>query len=134
MLGQEGGLRDFQWRLTGPTVDPDRSYGATVLAYSDYSDFSLDPQYMELTLTPDGPLIDGTAGKTITSMGDLVEDVAAGRYTYSARYVDPGEPARDLEIRVRDTGDYAGDGNGRLEQISTTGQQLELQVRSIGGG
>ncbi len=93
-----------------------------------------ESSWLELTLTPDGPLIDGSAGKTITSIGDLVEDVAAGRYTYSARYVDPGEPARDLEIRVRDTGDYAATVTADFEQISTTGQQLELQVRSIGGG
>ncbi|MDQ3492880.1 MAG: hypothetical protein M3452_06420, partial [Chloroflexota bacterium] len=51
-----------------------------------------------LTLTPDGPLVDGSTGQTITVVGDLVADVPVGRYSYSARYADPAGPARGLEI------------------------------------
>ncbi len=134
VVGEDGGVRDFEWRLSGPTDQPGGTYGAMVMVYVEYSDPPLDARYVELTLTPDGPLVDGSTGRTITAVGDLVADVPVGRYSYSARYVDPAGPARNLEIRLRDRGDYAASVTADFEQVLTTSQELELLVRLTDGG
>lgn len=127
--GLDGGVRDFVWRLSGPTPDADFGYGATILVYIDFDDYELLPQNVELTLAPDGPLVDGSAGRTITVTGDSVQDIPVGRYAYSARYVEAGKPPFALDVRVRDTGDYVPTLTADFKQVSSTGQGLELQVR-----
>lgn len=130
-VGADGGVRDFVWRLTGPTPQGDFSYGGTVEAYIDFSgEIPIDPQYLKLTLTPDGPLVDGSTGAPVTSTGDRIDDVAVGRYVATATYEEPGKPRTDLLIRVRNKGEFASSVLGQFEQVSATGQQLELEVRS----
>jgi len=130
-VGTDGGVRDFVWRLTGPTPDADISYGGTVYAYMDFSgSIPIDPQYVHLTLTPDGPLVDGSTGTVVTGTGDRLDDVAVGRYVVTAAYQEPGTPAADLLVRVRNRGEFAPNVTAQFEQVSATGQQLELEVRS----
>jgi hypothetical protein len=106
--GTTGAVRDFDWRLTGPTPQGLR-YGGQLYYYDGgFGDF--DPRYVELTFTPAGPLVEGSAGKAFTARSDdamTIGDIAIGRYTIGARYVPPGESARALAIRVRSTGSYA---------------------------
>jgi hypothetical protein len=130
-VGTDGGVRDFVWRLTGPTPEGDASYGGTVYAYMDFGgSIPIDPQYVQLTLTPDGPLVDGSTGAVVTATGDQIDDVAVGRYVVTASYQEPGQPATDLLVRVRNQGEFAPNVTAQFEQISATGQQLELEVRS----
>jgi len=130
-VGTDGGVRDFVWRLTGPTPEGDTSYGGTVYVYVDFSGaVSIDPQYVHLTLTPDGPLVDGSTGAVVTATGDQIQDVAVGRYLVNATYQEPGAREVDLVVRVRNEGEFASTVTAQFEQVSATGQQLELEVRS----
>jgi hypothetical protein len=110
--GSEGATRNFVWKLTGPTPNGEDTYGGIVAVYADYSNYSLDLTQVELTLVPDGPLVDGSEGQTIvrklvnTPDGDAVPDVPVGRYTVTARYAPAGEAPRPLLIRLRDQGNY----------------------------
>jgi hypothetical protein len=130
-VGTDGGVRDFVWRLTGETPEGGAFYGGTVQSYMDFSgEIPIDPQYVHLTLTPDGPLVDGSMGTVVTATGDRLDDVAVGRYDVTAAYVEPGKDTVGLLVRVRNQGDYAPSVTAQFEQVSATGQQLELEVRS----
>jgi hypothetical protein len=130
-VGAAGGVRDFVWRLSGELAEGGAYYGGSVDAYMDFSGgIPIDPQYVHLTLTPDGPLVDGSTGSVITAVGDSVHDVPVGRYVVSATYEEPGAASVDLLVRVRNTGDYADNVEAQFEQVSATGQGLELEVRS----
>jgi hypothetical protein len=130
-VGTAGGVRDFVWRLTGPTPQGDTSYGGTVYVYLDFSgQVAIDPAYLHMTLTPDGPLVDGSAGVVVSGTGDQIQDVAVGRYVVTAMYEEPGQSSVDLLVRVRNEGEFAPGVTAQFEQVSVTGQQLELEVRS----
>jgi hypothetical protein len=106
--GNAGGVRDFTWRLTGERPDGGL-YGSDVIGYNEPGDFSFDIEDVELTLVPDGAIIDGSAGATIIDTlasspeGFAVRDVPIGRYTISARLVSTDEP---LLVRLSDEGVY----------------------------
>ncbi|AHG88438.1 hypothetical protein J421_0901 [Gemmatirosa kalamazoonensis] len=110
--GNRGAARDFTWRVQGPRPDGG-FYGSPVIAYHDPENYDLVMEDVELTLTPVGPIIDGSAGRTIvqrlraTADGDAVVDVPLGRYTIAAREAASGRPPRALQIRRRNTGSYA---------------------------
>ncbi|MDF2694032.1 MAG: hypothetical protein K0S65_2415 [Labilithrix sp.] len=101
--GNAGGVRNFEWKLKGKRPD-DGLYGAFVVGYTEPGDFSFALEDVELTLVPDGPLVDGSEGTTVTGPlvrtadGDALVDVPLGRYAITAK-VD-GEP---LEIRIRNS-------------------------------
>jgi hypothetical protein len=110
--GNTGGVRDFVWRVRG--AGPDGTwYGSSVVVYASLAQFDLDRRAVELTLTPVGSLIDGSAGQVIvgrpTSTGDgfAVVDVPVGRYAIAAREVGAGGSGRPLRIRLRNSGSYA---------------------------
>ncbi|WP_228558308.1 carboxypeptidase-like regulatory domain-containing protein [Myxococcus sp. AB056] len=110
--GNEGAVRDFHWKLTG--AKPEGGvYGSGV--YFDLRDY-VDPsdpdqavtrEHIELTLTPTGPLVDGSAGTPKTARGSNtpdgfgLPDVALGRYTVTGRYAPPGQAVRPLVVRVQ---------------------------------
>lgn len=103
-LSTDGAVRDLEWRLSGRPKPGDSSYyGALVYVYDvSESDEFLEPESVELTFTPDGPLIDGSHGRVITTSADgyRVEDVPVGNYRVTARYLGGGD-ARDLTLRMR---------------------------------
>jgi hypothetical protein len=109
--GTDGAVRNFTWRLKGARPDqPDRFYGATLNLYRApgfevYYDF----KDVEITATPVGPLIDGSTGQTVVARGessaDRIRDIPVGQYTFTARYVPDGQPAKPMKIRVRNVGD-----------------------------
>ncbi len=102
--GNTGGVRNFAWKLTGKRPD-DGFYGAYVVGYTEVGDYSIDLRDVELTLVPDGPLVDGSTGETITGKlastgdGDAIQDIPLGRYTITAR---EGDTA--LLVRIRNSG------------------------------
>jgi hypothetical protein len=107
--GVDGAVRNFTWKISG--AKPDGGYyGSPVKAYSDFFSF-IDMADVELTLVPDGTLIDGSTGAVIKKRlvdvggGEYgIDDVPVGKYTISAKNVANGQP---LEIRIRNTGNYA---------------------------
>jgi len=90
-------VRNFQWRLTGrmedSVADADSDgawYGGSIRLWV-YFDPSVS-SIVEVTLVPTAPLIDGTAGTTITRTVDVsqtlfVLDVPVGVYRLSAQRV-----------------------------------------------
>lgn len=85
-------------------------------------DCALDLELLELTLVPVGPLIDGSAGATISGFLDRgveLADVPVGNHWTTARYFPADRPAVDLLIRLRGTGDYARSVMPRLLRLTS---------------
>lgn len=103
-LTSEGAVRNLEWRLSGSTVEGGH-YGSNVWVYSDLSSDEVPTDQVELTLTPVGPLVDGSTGEALVSTPTIhrIGDVPLGTYVASARYVD-GSDSTELLIRLRDTG------------------------------
>jgi len=110
--GDKSVTRDFQWRLTGAKPEGRGQYGSHVVAYTELGS-DLMPENVELTLVPDGPLIDGSAGKTIrgklesTGEGSALADVPVGRYRITAQYAPKGDKPASLLVRWRNKGEHA---------------------------
>ena len=98
-------VRDFSWKLEGRVPDSDYAYYGGFIQLTDDFDFN-DMADVELTLTPSGPLIDGSEGRTLRLRpGDhywvgryQVEDIPIGRYLVRATLVGAGGP-RPLHIQ-----------------------------------
>lgn len=111
--GVDGAVRNFEWRLTGPAASGlgQDYYGGTV-DFVLSSDFDLDEVVqritdVEVTLTPVGPLIDGSVGRTITTRPAAgqgqVHDVPIGVYRITARHAPAaGGTTSRLVVRVDD--------------------------------
>ncbi|MGA0557642.1 carboxypeptidase-like regulatory domain-containing protein [Larkinella sp. VNQ87] len=117
---QDGAVRNFQWALNGEYPDhAGRFYGGTITLDKEIGSELYDVENILFTLTPVGPLIDGSTGKTLklksgqprtNSYGKLV-DVPIGRYRISAVHEPSG-----AKIRVRNkNGTFAADGTVTLD-------------------
>ncbi|GAB4014653.1 carboxypeptidase-like regulatory domain-containing protein [Spirosoma koreense] len=92
-------VRNFQWKLTGhiPDLSLDLYYGGTMEMFRDLNADGLwDNENVEFTLTPVGPLIDGSAGSVLKLRAkkrydDLIKDIPMGRYKITAVYKPTGE-------------------------------------------
>ena len=107
-MDEDGVVRDFTWKLEGKDPRKDFGYyGGRVTVFGDYHFY--DMADVELTLEPDGPLIDGSEGRTLVirpddhhwNQPDHLRDIPIGRYVMSARLLQDGG-ARPLRIRDRD--------------------------------
>lgn len=136
----EGAVRDFSWKLTGARPEGG-VYGGKVLfnltAYVDPDDANtpLEREHVELTLTPDGPLVDGSAGAPLTTRGTNsadgfgLQDVALGRYKVTARYAPPGKTARDMIVRLNGGGDYASSVTADFQTVVSTVHRIDLEMK-----
>ncbi|MGY0504996.1 carboxypeptidase-like regulatory domain-containing protein [Luteimonas sp. e5] len=107
-VNERGAIRNFAWKLEGrPSHDPDAHYGGLITV--DAENLAEDEiDYVQLTLTPSGPLIDGSPGRTLKlEPGDhywirheRIEDVPIGRYLVSASLHMDGH-SRPLKLRDR---------------------------------
>lgn len=90
-FGNEGAVRDFQWKLTGAVPNTTNGfYGATLEFYNEPG-YYIDEEDIVVTLTPVGALIDGSTGNTITvhpvvTSYAVVNDIPLGKYNVSATY------------------------------------------------
>jgi hypothetical protein len=106
--GTAGAIVDFTWRLSGPrgAHAGEGHYGARLSLYRGDFEEWFELHDLEVTLSPDGPLPDGSAGQTIVASpaenSDLVDDVPVGRYTVSVRHRTGGP----RPVRVRNRGEY----------------------------
>ncbi|MEU8133998.1 carboxypeptidase regulatory-like domain-containing protein [Streptodolium elevatio] len=112
--GNQGAVRDFTWKLTGKRDDmPDMYYGGSVTYYlgatNPVDDSYADSANVRLMLTPVGPLVDGSAGKPVTTEpeqtgnGWEVRDVPVGRYRITAVYAADGR-RQPLKVQLRNSG------------------------------
>ena len=106
-FSDEGAVRNFTWQLEGRSQENEyRFYGGFIQLSTDY-EFSGDLDNVELSLTPSGPLIDGSQGKTLQlRLGDhywvdryQVEDIPIGRYTVEATLK---SDAGNRSLRIQD--------------------------------
>jgi hypothetical protein len=128
--GVDGAIRNFTWKLTG--AQPGGGYyGSVVYVYGDFAttDFLVDD--VELTLTPEGPLIDGSAGQSIVQqpLGGEIVDVPIGRYTVTGRYLEPSGSVRPLLIASEGGSDFAASKSVTFSNDGYYGTTMELTVR-----
>jgi len=89
----DGAVRNFVFRLTGKrSVDDDAMaspLGGKLEVHHDFN--TLERKNIEVTLQPEGPLVDGSTGKKIVAMlqenSYYVEDIPVGKYKITARDV-----------------------------------------------
>lgn len=126
-----GAIRNFTWKLSGEQPEGDSYYGSLVYVYGDFStsDFLVDD--VELTLTPEGPLIDGSTGQAIVQkpVGGEINDVPIGRYTVTGRYLEPGGAARPLLIAPDGTDNFQPAQSLTFSNDSYYGTMMEMIVR-----
>jgi hypothetical protein len=105
----DGAVRNFIWELTGEKVAPAMgSFGAFVYVNLG-TDFIYveDPENITFTLTPAGPLIDGSQGEVIVRKGGAprspeygkILDIPTGRYTITGVYAPPGMKPQTLRFK-----------------------------------
>lgn len=90
-LTEDGGVRNFTWKLEGIDPNDDYYYGGRITVFT-ATDFYEDESDIELTFTPSGPLIDGSEGQTLVlQYGErywqeygYIEDFPVGRYIVTA--------------------------------------------------
>ena len=103
-----GAIRHFTLRISGERPGGG-FYGGKVWPYFSSHGGDFDMAQVEYTLTPDGPLIDGSSGHTLKRflVGSVLPDVPLGRYQVTARYVPAGEPAQDMLLMGRDDSNWS---------------------------
>lgn len=131
--GTTGAVRNFTWKLSG--AKPNGGYYGSIVAVYPEPGSSFMIEDVELILTPDGPLADGSTGKLIikslTDVGggeDGINDVPIGKYIVKARNKTTNQP---LEIRIRNTGEYAASVTGIFAPgfTGSTGYKIVVQVQ-----
>jgi len=138
--GNAGAIRNFTWKLSGERRDGLGTYGMSVIYYFEgfedpqFPGQFLDTDYVELTLVPVGPLVDGSTGSRIVRLGvrtpdgPALQDVPVGRYTITGRYLAPDLPVRPLLLRVRNTGEYVPALTTDFVEVLQTLYHIEMDV------
>ena len=111
---RDGAVRNFRWKLQG--VIPDRGnntfFGGEVRlmpVFRQDNDWSNTAGLkIKVTLVPNGPLADGSTGKTITQVLDwendkFVEDIPVGTYTVTASQTTASGVTSALEVGPKDS-------------------------------
>ena len=131
--GVDGAVRNFTWKISGPTPDGSGYYGGLVYLYGNYSASDFDMANVELTFTPEGPLVDGSTGQTLVRQPDetlYIHDVPIGRYTVTGRYLDPSGAVRQVLLAPDDgSGNYQASQSAVFLADALEGPMLELNVR-----
>ncbi len=132
LSGSTGAVRNFTWSKFDGQI-----YIYPFFTSTDDSLPEFDMSDLEITLTPVGPLLDGSVGQTITKRGGPVaggagvDQIPIGRYKATARWVPEGHAPIALQISHNDD-KYAdsvefefGPSNG----VSTSSYLSELVVK-----
>lgn len=125
-MGRDGAVRNFTLKITGKTPGGGY-YGALFYAQLGLSDAGEMPEFgdVEFTLTPAGPLIDGTQGAPIQlRQSQLPFEVPQGRYTVTARSISGRGP---IWLKARG-GTYGPEAVPDLEYTAGTGMTLSVDM------
>jgi hypothetical protein len=127
-------VRHFRWKLTGrlPDLSLEMHYGGTVELLRDPNATIYDNQNIEWTFKPVGPLIDGSAGKTLVLQAkkqydSFLRDIPMGRYTISAVYKPTGQ-----RLRVCDA--WEGTAYGESVTLDFVGTESATRGNQMGVG
>ena len=131
-VDDDGAVRNFTWKLEGRAPDNGYRYYGGFIQLSAGLDLDSDLSDVELTLTPSGPLIDGSEGRTLhLHYGDhywvdrfQIEDVPIGRYIVTATQKTETGAQRPLRIQ-----DWYTHGDGEFMQE----YQLDFMPESAAG-
>ncbi|WEK37890.1 MAG: carboxypeptidase-like regulatory domain-containing protein [Candidatus Pseudobacter hemicellulosilyticus] len=89
-FGGEGAVRNFEWKLSGDKHPPlSGTYGGLITFDNFPGTYLEEEKKIEFKLEPVGPLIDGSAGTTLTlrsADGYKLENIPMGKYRLSASY------------------------------------------------
>ena len=131
--GSTGAVRNFSWKLSG--AKPEGGfYGSYVAVYPEPG-AAFFMEDVELTLTPEGSLADGSTGQVITrSLTDIgggedgLKDIPLGKYIITAKNKTTRQP---LQIRIRNTGTYNTQVTGvfKAGYTGSTSYQIVVQVK-----
>lgn len=108
-FGNEGAVRHFQWKLSGPKPGAMEGFYGATMEISNEPGYYIDEEKIEFTLTPVGALIDGSQGATLklkpgmpqTPTYGMVVNIPLGKYSVSAVYKNGG--ATPLLLKKRDS-------------------------------
>ncbi|KRE33046.1 hypothetical protein ASG85_15355 [Paenibacillus sp. Soil724D2] len=120
LAGSTGAVRDFTWK----------KFDGHIFVYPNFSSFDdslpeFDMSDLEITLTPVGPLLDGSTGQTLIKRGGPVpggagiDHVPIGRYKASARWLPEGHEPLPMQISVKG-GKYADSAEFEFGESITT--------------
>lgn len=125
-----GAVRDFTWKLAGKRPDGG-SYGGALWMYGAVNAPGLDLGRVEVTLTPVGPIIDGSPGKVIRGflVGSQLRDIPIGRYRVTARFLPEDGPPQTVLIGARNPSTYERSMTSDFRRSNTIGDVLEFTVR-----
>ncbi|WP_157452094.1 carboxypeptidase-like regulatory domain-containing protein [Deinococcus aquatilis] len=124
--GVDGAVRNFTLKITGKSPGGGY-YGALVYGLLGLSVDGDMPEFgdVEYTLTPDGPLIDGTAGDPfVLKWSQLPFEVPQGRYTVTARSISDKGP---IWVRPRG-GTYGSSASLDVEYTPGSGMTISFEV------
>lgn len=117
-FGTEGTVCNFTWLLEGKYRDREKEFLGCRVAVDPAYDFYEGFKDVVLTFTPDGPLIDGSQGRTITvSYGDPkwqdyfnIEDIPLGRYKVTGILKSPsGNIPLKIQDKMKDDGPFVSE-------------------------
>ncbi len=88
-FGGEGGERNFIWKLSGVMPHPLSGHYGGLVTIDNFPGVYIDPTEIDFVLTPQDPLVDGSAGSVIRRRPDdsyQLRDIPIGRYKLTATY------------------------------------------------
>lgn len=131
---EKGAVRNFTWKLTGKTPEG-QFYGGSLWMYGAVDAPGFHLGRVEVTLEPDGAIIDGSAGKTIRAFlsGSQIRDIPIGRYRVTARYLPEDGPPQPVLIAERRPTTYAPSMTADFERTNTLGNAMQFTIK-LGAG
>jgi len=132
LTGSKGGVRDFTWNDAAGQI-----YIYPPLSFDDNLP-SFNISDLEITLTPVGPLLDGSAGQTITKhvgpvQGGLgVDQIPIGQYKATVRWLPDGHDPIPMQVRINSFAKYADAADfffNKPRGTSTSNYLCELEVK-----
>lgn len=143
-LTNDGGVRDMQWTLTGliPGSTDDTRLGGYLTFFENSPDY-IPASEVEFTLTPAGPLVDGSTGAVLVRNASQfptaifgfynnqgVRDVPVGRYKIEVRHKPASGPAQPMVVCRQGEWDYQPSITADFIQESFSSfQELPLNVK-----
>lgn len=88
-FGGEGAERNFEWKLTGRMPQPLNGIFGGLVTLDNLPGVYVEEEKMQFTFTPQGSLIDGSAGEVLRMSPDsdgLLPEIPIGKYVVTAKY------------------------------------------------
>lgn len=126
-----GAIRDFVWTQMGGDIE---LYSFEYSYPYDENAPEFDLIDVELTLTPIGPIIDGSMGEVIKQTGEYndgirLKDVPIGRYKMIAHWTPAGREPVPMLLSVRNTDEFAESLETLFKNEFNTFHRIQLELK-----